>query len=62
MSESLKRLHQSDSIAVGVAVPAKKVKPSQAAHLMSESDHSDNEDLLTNKADSRGKTGQPDHS
>lgn len=30
MSESLKRLHQSNSTAAGEAVPAKKAKPSTA--------------------------------
>ena len=58
-SESLKHLHQSNSTTADAAVPAKKAKPA-AAVTMSESDNSDCEELLTNKADSGETNGQRD--
>ena len=61
ISESLKRLHQSNSTAAGKAVPAKKAKPSPKDTL-SESDDSDSEELLTDKADSGRKTDHHDES
>lgn len=58
-SESLKHLHQSNSTTTDAAVPAKKAKPAVEV-TMSESDISDCEELLTNKADSGETNGQRD--
>ena len=56
-SELLKHLHHSNSTTADAAVPPKKAKPA-AEITMSESDNSDCEELLTNKADSRATNGQ----
>ena len=61
VSESLKHLHQSNSTTADAAVPAKKAKPAVEVTL-SESDNSDCEELLTNKADSGAINGQRDES
>lgn len=61
VSESLKHLHQSNSTTADAAVPAKKAKPA-AEVTLSESDNSDCEELLTNKADSGATNGQRDES
>ena len=61
VSESLKHLRQANSTTADDAVPAKKAKPA-AEVTMSESDNSDCEELLTNKANSGTKTGQQDES
>ena len=61
VSESLKHLRQSNSTTADAAVPAKKAKPA-AEVTMSESDNSDCEELLTNKADSGATNGQRDES
>lgn len=60
-SESLKHLYQSNLTTADGAVPAKKAKPA-AEVTMSESDSSDCEELLTNKADSGATNGQRDES
>ena len=50
VSESLKHLRQSNSTTADAVVKAKKAKPATEV-TMSESDNSDCEELLTNKAD-----------
>ena len=61
MRESLKYLRQSNSTTSDVAVPAKKAKPA-AEVTLSESDSSDCEELLTNKADSGATNSQRNES
>ena len=61
VNESLKHLLQSNSTTADAAVPAKKAKLA-AEVTWSESDNSDCEELLTNKADSGATNGQRDES
>ena len=61
VNESLKHLLQSNSTTADAAVPAKKAKLA-AEVTWSESDNSDCEELLTNKADSGAANGQRDES